>query len=304
MVSIAAFADAEQRDRIRHPAVRLFLQQYHASTLADGNTVAIRVEGAASDRGEQAERVEPIQRGEAETVDAADHRRIAQAGRNHARGTAECLCARRTRGGYRHRRSGQAEIRLHEPGNRVGVVRRGIAKVRRQRAAGVAPAVRQFRLEYPRGAGADEYADAGRAVLLPCRHYRLVKSILLQAQLRDAVVAAVEFGQIGAHRRQHGIGYLANEGVEPDCLECARGKPGAHFAQCLRGGVEPDPGAAGNGAAIEKKRLHSMISRSIRTRQIRPAGPASRPPRLRGARHRRQPAFVPAIAAADREERL
>ena len=64
VVSIAAFADTEQRDRIRRPAVCFFLQQYHACAFADGNAIAISVEGAASDRGEQAERAKAIQRGE------------------------------------------------------------------------------------------------------------------------------------------------------------------------------------------------------------------------------------------------
>jgi hypothetical protein len=111
-------------------------------------------------------------------------------------------------------------------------------------------AVGNFRLENSRRAGADEHTDASWTVFLPCSRHRLIKTILAQAQLRNAVIAAIEFAEFRAYRQEHKVGYLAHMGVEPHRLEGAGSKAGSHFAHCLRSRVEPDTGTAGNCVAI------------------------------------------------------
>ena len=121
----------------------------------------VDVERPARAAGQQAERVEAVQRGQAQRVDAADDGRIDQAGLQHAPRRGEHLGAGRAGRRDRHGRPFQPEMVAHEVGHRIRVVRGGVIEVSRQGAADrIAAPVGQLGLQDARGAGAQENADA------------------------------------------------------------------------------------------------------------------------------------------------
>ncbi len=66
-------------------------------------------------------------------------------------------------------------------------------EIGRQRASiGIALAIGQFRFKDAGGAGADEYADTVMAVAFDSCPHRFGKTVLLQSQLSQTVVAAIE----------------------------------------------------------------------------------------------------------------
>ena len=117
---------------------------------------------------------------------------------------------------------------------------RGVIDViRGQRATGgVAPAIRQLRLQDAGGAGAQKYADALRPVLFDRRLHRAGESVLLQAQQREAIVAAVECCQ--GLRQAYGIdaGHFAHPRRQINGVEATRRESAAAISQCLQHLVE------------------------------------------------------------------
>ena len=149
--------------------------------------------------------MESIQCCEAERVDATDDRGVDQSGLDHASRRAEGLRTGRACGAHRGRRSAQLEITAHEVGDRVAVVRAPVVERCGQRSGGRVPVtVGDLGLEDPRGAGADENADAVGAVALARSADRVAQPVLLERELRQPVVATVERGEIRRatrHRR-------------------------------------------------------------------------------------------------------
>ena len=101
-----------------------------------------------------------------------------------------------------------------------------IMKVGGQHAAvRIATAIGEFRLQNARGTGADKNTEARRAVMLAQPHHGLLKAILPQPELRQAIVAAFEIREIMAQRRKPGVGHLANIGIEVNRFERAMAQP-------------------------------------------------------------------------------
>ncbi len=103
VVAVGAFAVAQQR----HCAGRSLraLEQHEARRLADRDAVALRVARPARLARQQLERAEPVQRREAEAVDAADHRGVGESRLDQPMGARENLGARRARRGDGRRRA-------------------------------------------------------------------------------------------------------------------------------------------------------------------------------------------------------
>jgi hypothetical protein len=90
----------------------------------------------------------------------------------------------------------------------------------------------------PGGAGSHEDADA-IAPVAPCgRLDRLEETVLREAQLGGAVVAAIEAREVRGHALRSTPGNLAHEGGEVDGLEAARGEPAAAVAHRGARGLE------------------------------------------------------------------
>ena len=166
VIRIARFADAEQADRVVvGVAGRVAFEQPRTPPPRRSRCRRVHIERPARPRREQFERVEAVERRETERIDAADHGRIDQTGFEHAPRRAEHLRARRTRRRHRHRRSAQPEVRAHEAGERIGIVRGRVVEVGGQRAGlRIAPLVGELGFENARRARAHEHADALRAV--------------------------------------------------------------------------------------------------------------------------------------------
>jgi len=105
----------------------------------------------------------------------------------------------------------------------AGVLRLGIMKIRRQETGlGIAAAISQFRLQDPGSAGAHEHADALRTVTLTRGRDGTGKSVQLEAQLREPVVAAVIGSQFGTDRQRFQVRNAPDAGVKRNRLEIAR----------------------------------------------------------------------------------
>ena len=99
-----------------------------------------------------------------EAVDPAHHRCIDETQPDEALSEAEHFGARRTRRGYRHRRTGEPEHFAHELGGCVEVVSGGVAKILRQLSAHrIAMLVGHLGRQNARGTGAQKDADPVRA---------------------------------------------------------------------------------------------------------------------------------------------
>ena len=118
VIGIARLADAEQQDRVRHRRVPQAAPAARTPPPRRSRCRCARIERPAGRCDEQLQRVEAVQRRQAQRIDAADHGRVDEAGFDHAPRRAEHLGARRTGGRHRHRRPVQPEIRAHEAGER------------------------------------------------------------------------------------------------------------------------------------------------------------------------------------------
>jgi hypothetical protein len=99
---------------------------------------------------------------------------------------------------------------------------------RRQRAGGgIEPLVRALGLHDARGARPDDHRDAARPEPLPRGERGLEKAVLVQRELGEPVVAAVERGEVAAHGQPREALDLADERVELDVLERAGLQAGA-----------------------------------------------------------------------------
>ena len=182
VVGIARFARAQQQHGIGVEAVGRALEQDEGGRLADREAVAVRVVGAAGLGREQLQRIEAVQGGEAQGIDAADDGGVDQAGGDHPRGRGEHLGARRAGGGDHHGRPFQIEGGAHEIGHRIGVVRGAIVEIVRQGAGRrVAAAVGLFGLQDAGGAGAEQHAHPPAAVARGGRADGGIEAILAAA---------------------------------------------------------------------------------------------------------------------------
>src|ERR1019366_9719805 len=99
-------------------------------------------------------------------------------------------------------------------------MRAAVVEALRQRTGDrIAMPVRDLCGEYPRGAGAEEYADAMCTKALDSGMHRRVESILHQPQVRKTVVAAVKTLQLRRQRHLIDTGNLADPGGQFDSLE-------------------------------------------------------------------------------------
>ena len=115
-----------------------------------------------------------------------------------------------------------------EIGDRKRIVRGAINKIGGECAAHrVAPPIGQLSLQNAGRAGAEEHADALRAVFCNGRAHRFGEVILHQAQQREPVVAAIEVGQMRGELHRIHARHLANERRQVHRIERARRKPGA-----------------------------------------------------------------------------
>ena len=260
VVRVARFADPEQQHRIRVQARPGTLEQRERRGLADGNTVARDVEGPARRARHQLQGVKAIERGEAQRVHPADERGVDQPRLDGAPRRGEHLGARGARARDHHGRARQPQRLLRERRERERVVRAAVAKLRRQRTAHrVALAVGELGLEDPRGAGAEKHPDALTPVALSGALHRLGKTVLGEAEVGQAIVAALELAQ---PRRQRGLidaRNLAHPGVEPHRLEGARGEPRAPLAQRGERGGHTATDAARGREAGERERIHAPL---------------------------------------------
>ena len=83
-MGIAGFANPEEQHAIAVHAFRGAFQQRESSRLADRDAAAMRIEWAAGVLGKKSERVEAIQRRQAQRIHPAHHGRVYQPARHHA----------------------------------------------------------------------------------------------------------------------------------------------------------------------------------------------------------------------------
>src|SRR5258706_15840711 len=125
-----------------------------------------------------------------------------------------------------------------------------------------------------RGAGAEEHADAADAVPFPRLQSGFLESVLSEPELRQTIVAAIEFREVRTHRQQVGIRHLTHAGFELCRLESARSQSGAARTQRIDSRVDADRDAAGDCNAAEYERMQfedSCSARPVRSLLARPA---------------------------------
>ncbi len=195
MMRVHAFAVAQQGE-IRLGRIGRALQQGESGRFANGDAVARRIRRTTRARRHQFERSKAIQRGEAEAIDPADDHRITLIGRQPTGGTGKHLRAGGTGRRNRQHRPAQTQPRPHKFCRRRHLMRVSIMQ-RRQKFARdrIAGAKRQFGLQNPGSAGADEHTDARRDPAPLCRLDRRNKIILRQGQIGQAIVSAIEVRQ-------------------------------------------------------------------------------------------------------------
>ena len=201
VVAVVALADAEQPALRRVGASRS--SSANAAAFADREAAALRVPRPADVGRQQLERVEAVQRRQAQAVDAADDRRIDQARRRS--GAPRCRTPSRSTSTRSRRPSSARAARARARTNaadRVGVLRLRVAEVGGQRAVGARAGGRRARSRAgPTVLVPRSTADALRAPALARRAHRVGEAVLLQAEPGEAVVAAVEVGEVGRQRR-------------------------------------------------------------------------------------------------------
>ena len=114
-----------------------------------------------------------------------------------------------------------------EIGNGEGVVRGAINEICGKRAAHrIQPAVGEFGLKNPRGAGADEHANAPRAIFLSSDSHHLGEAILHQTRKRQSIVTAIEIGQLFREAYRVQSCNFACECCQVNGVKCAWRKTG------------------------------------------------------------------------------
>src|SRR6267143_1806933 len=201
--------------------------------------------------------MKPVQRHEAQAVDAPHHRSVADSGVDHARGVAEDLGRGRARGRHHESRSGESEIAPHEFTERVGVLRLRVAIVGGQGARlRVAAAIRELGRVQSRRARAQVQADSPGSVSIARRGDFQGESVLLQAQLRKAVVAAVIVAEIGAHAKIVQALDRSDIGVDAGRVEMAGCESRALPAQGTQYRLGSRAEAVRNAESADDERLH------------------------------------------------
>ena len=141
---------------------------------------------------------------QAQRVDPAHDCRIDEPGGDRALRAGEDLAAGGARGGDDGGGALEPQGMACKGGDRETVVGPCIAKLRGQGAAvRVARCEGKLGLEDARGTGSQKYPDARGTVTPEAGAHALVKPILQEAKVGEAVVAAVEFGQL--RRQPHGL---------------------------------------------------------------------------------------------------
>src|SRR5439155_26235043 len=155
-------------------------------------------------------------------------------------------------------RPGQSEIASYEFTQRVGVLRLGVAVVRGQRAGlRVATPIREFRRVQSRGARTEIKADPPGTVTIACRRDSPGESILLEAQLRKAVVAAIVIEEVGPHANIVKHRHRSHVGIDAGRLEIAGRQSGAPLAQGATHRLHSRAEAVYHRNLADEERLHS-----------------------------------------------
>jgi hypothetical protein len=246
MVRVARFAIAEQA-RTGSAAG----QQRESRRLAEIDAAPRHVERPAWLGRDQLECIETEQHAPAQSVDAANHRRVRQSAADQPFGLREYLGAGRTGGGHGDADAGQSERLLHESPGRMRRVRVRAAHRFRETALLVELPVGVFGLADARRRGAEHHRHPRGAEALCCSGDRIDKAILVQTQPRQPVVAALPPGQPG---RQGGLlqpVYPADPGRDRRLAEIVGSQPArtrtergercaAADAGCRTGGIRGD----------------------------------------------------------------
>jgi hypothetical protein len=88
----------------------------------------------------------------------------------------------------------------------------------------------------------------------------LRKSVLLEAQQGETVVAAIEFPQRVREPRGVDAGHFADVGVEIDAFECTGGQPRALLMERCQRLAQSAADAAGRGESFEHERRHVALT--------------------------------------------
>ena len=117
-------------------------------------------------------------------------------------------------------------------------------------------AVGKLGLQNSGGAGSQEHADAAPAPTSADALHGVEEPILQQAQLCQAVIAAVELRSSCGSRAVVDTRHFADVGVDVHGLEIANGKAAALLPQRLQGRRHAFADAAGRREGLEQERLH------------------------------------------------
>jgi hypothetical protein len=109
----------------------------------------------------------------------------------------------------------------------------------------------------PRGARTEIQADASGPIFVARRCNGLVESILLKAQLREAIVAAIKGAEIGPDPEIAESRYGPDIGLKASRLEIARRKPRALLAQRTQDRFRPRSEAVYDGIPADDEGLHA-----------------------------------------------
>src|SRR5437016_13108516 len=217
--------------------------------------------------------MKPVQRHKAQAVDTAHDCGVADSGGDHARSVAEDFRRGRTRGGHHESGSAQSEIATHELAERVGVLRFRVTVIGGQGAGLRVPAaVRELGRVQSGSAGAEIQAYSPGAIPIARRGDFPGESVLLQAQLCKAVIAAVIVLEIGPYAKIVERRYHSNVGIDAGRLEAARCKSRALLAQGTQHRRRSRAEAVHDGESADDKRLH-FSPRWTSIRRTRPHRP-------------------------------
>ena len=154
-------------------------------------------------------------------------------------------------------RPGQSEIAPYEFTQRVGVLRFGVTVVGGQRAGlRVATAIREFGRMQSRGARTEIKADPRGTVTIARRRDSFGESILLEAQLRQAVVAAIVVEEVGPHAKIVERRHRSDVSIDAGGLEIAGRESGALLAQGVAHRLHSRAEAVHDGNLADEERLH------------------------------------------------
>ena len=98
----------------------------------------------------------------------------------------------------------------------------------------VALPIGKFGVQDARGAGTQKHADALAAITLSCNCNCFGKIALFQTQLREAIVAAIVSGKVGAHRQILQTTDAPDISVQIDIEKITTLQPRASFKQGVK----------------------------------------------------------------------